>query len=252
MGLSLIDRLLLPVRPGPIASFTPPPQELAPGLWRLDRRLRMPGGLVLPVATTIFRLPSGKLFLHAPVTLDLAAEQSLRALGSPSVLLAPNAFHHLFIGAYRNAFADSTAFYAPGLPARVPGLPPGVEVDERGPDAWEGAVEPVLFGPMGMFSEIVVFHPATATLVLTDLAFNIRRYRGTFDRIGWRLFGVPPEFGTSRTARLTLLRDKGAARPFVEKMLAKDFRRILVAHGEPVEHDAKSEFARAFRRYLEA
>ena len=252
MATQLIDRLLRPVIPGPIASYTPPAEELAPGLWRLERRLKMPGGLILPVATTIFRLPSGKLFLHAPATLDAAAEASLRALGSPSVVFAPNPFHHIAIPDYRRVFPDCAVFYVPGLPARIPGLPPGVEVSDRAPDAWEGAIEPVPFGPSRGFSEIAVFHPATATLVLTDLAFNMRRYAGTLDRIGWRLFGVPPEFGVSRTARLTLLRDKRAARPYLENMLAKDFRRILVSHGDPVENDAKSEFRRAYRPYLEA
>lgn len=128
MATSLIDRLVLPVRPKRIDAYTPPPTELAPGLWRLERQLRMPGGLSLPIASAIFRLPSGRLFVHAPITLDGAAEQSIHALGSPSVLLAPNAFHHLFIADHHRAFPAAAIFYAPGLPARLPGLPPGEEV----------------------------------------------------------------------------------------------------------------------------
>jgi len=250
MSRSLIDRLLVPVRPGPIASFTPPPEELEPGVWRLERHLRMPGGLVLPIATAIFRLPSGRLFLHSPGTLDAAALASLRALGEPSAILAPNAFHHLFVSEYRRTYPDVAIFYAPGLPARVPALPPGQEVSDRAPAEWEGVVEPLLFGPVGTFSEVVVLHKPSRTIVFTDLAFNMHRYASTFDRIGWRLFGVPPRFGVSRTARLTLLRDTRAARPYLAKMAAKDFSRILVAHGDPVETDAPGEFRRAFAKYL--
>ena len=251
MSPSLIDRLLVPVKPGPIATFKPPPQELAPGVWRLERRLRMPGGLVLPIATAIFRLPSGKLFLHSPGTLDDAALASLRPLGEPSVILAPNAFHHLFVAEYRKAFPEAAIFYAPGLPARVPSLPRGEEVSSVGPAAWEGVVEPLVFGPIGTFSEVVILHRPSGTLVFTDLAFNMRRHPNGFDRIGWRLFGVPPRFGTSRTARFTLLRNARAARPYLARIAEKDFRRILVAHGDPVENDAPSEFHRAFRKYLD-
>jgi len=250
LSRSWIDRLLVPVRPRPIAAFTPGPVELEPGVWRLERRLRMPGGLVLPIATAIFRLPSGKLFLHSPGTLDAAALASLRALGEPSVVLAPNAFHHIFVDEYRRAFPDVRIFYAPGLPARVPSLPPGEEVSAEAPAAWESVVEPLVFAPVASFREVVILHRPSATIVFTDLAFNMRRHPNAFDRIGWRLFGVPATFGVSRTARLTLLRDARAARPFLEKMAQKEFRRILVAHGDPVEKDARNEFRRAFAKYL--
>lgn len=95
-----------------------------------------------------------------------------------------------------------------------------------------------------------MLHGPSGTLVLTDLAFNMRRHAGAFDRIGWRLFGVPARFGTSRTARLTLLRDRGAAASFLRRIAERDFRRILVAHGDPVEIDAREELRRAFARYL--
>ena len=128
--------------------------------------------------------------------------------------------------------------------------PPGTVVASQAPAEWEGAVEPLLFGPIGAFAELVLHHPATQTLVLTDLAFNMVHYENTFDRIGWRLFGVPSRFGVSRTARFTLLRDRELARPFVRAIAEKSFRRILVAHGDPVESDARGEFERAFRAYL--
>ena len=97
----------------------------------------------------------------------------------------------------------------------------------------------------------MIYHAASATLVLTDLAFNMVRYENAADRLGWRLLGVPPRFAPSRTARFTLLRDPAAARPFLQAMLERSFRRILVAHGDPVEQNAGDEFQRAFQRYLQ-
>jgi len=249
---TLLDRLLQPVRPRPIASFAAPARELAPGLWRLERKLRMPGGLVLPVAMTIFRLPSGGLFLHSPIALDEEVGRTIESLGPVSVLLAPNSFHYVFIGDYVKRFPQARLFAAPGLTERAPALPPATVVGSEAFGAWEQAVEPILFGPIGSFAEVVVYHRASETLVLTDLAFNMVRYENTADRVGWRLFGVPPRFGASRTARFTLLRDPAAARPFLKRMLEKSFRRILVAHGDPVEGSAGEEFERAFRRYLDA
>lgn len=251
MSQSILDRLMAPVKPRPITSFAPAPRQIDRDLWRLERKLRMPGGLVLPVGMTIIRLPSGRLLLHAPIRLDTVVEAALRGLGPIGAILAPNPFHHLFVSDYVRAFPGAALFSAPGLRERVPSLPESVTVGEAAPDAWEGAVDPVLFGTAATFCEVVIYHRSTSTLVLTDLAFHMRRYENTFDRIGWRLFGVPPVFGTSRTARFTLLRDQAAARPCLEKMLEKDFRRVLVAHGDPVDDRAREELHQAFRRYLE-
>jgi hypothetical protein len=123
-------------------------------------------------------------------------------------------------------------------------------VTDEPPPEWRGSVDHLVYGPIGSFSEVVVLHRPTKTLVLTDLAFHMARIDGLYDRVGWRLFGVPPRFGPSRTARLTLLRDRAAARPFLQRISAWDFSRIVVAHGAPIEHAAAAEFRRAFARYL--
>jgi hypothetical protein len=99
-------------------------------------------------------------------------------------------------------------------------------------------------------SEVAFFHHESATLVLTDLAFHMTTFAGTFDRLAWRLSGVPNGFGHSRTARMLLLRDRLPVESFLERVLAWPFRRILVGHGDPVDHDAIGVFRRAFRRYL--
>ena len=251
MSTSLIDLLMKPVKPWPMPEFAPPPRELAPGLWRIERKLRMPGALVLPVGMTVTRLPSGALFLHAPILLDDDVARALGALGPVAAVLAPNSFHYSFVAAYRSRFPSAELFAAPGLAERVPELPPATVVGASAPPEWEGELEPLLYGPIGSFSEVAVYHRPTGTLVLTDLAFHMTRFENALDRLGWKLLGVPPDFGPSRTARLTLLRDRAAARPFLQAMLERDVRRILVAHGDPVEANAAAEFRRAFRAYLE-
>ncbi len=249
---SLIDRALRPVVPVPVSGWTPPPEELAPGLWRLERRLRMPGGLTLPIGGTILRLPDGDLLVHSPPFLDDESDARVCALGRVAAVVASNSFHHLFATDALARFPGAALYLADGLRERVPTLPAGTVVRDEAPRAWQGDVEPIAFGPIGGFGELVLYHRSTRTLLLTDLAFNMLRFESTLGRIAWRLFGVPARFGPSRSARLTLLRDPKAARPFLEKMLEKTFVRVTVAHGDPVEVDAEKEFRRAFRRQLEA
>ncbi|MCW5893064.1 MAG: DUF4336 domain-containing protein [bacterium] len=247
---SLLDRVLQLVQPTPVDGFAPPPRALADGLWVFDRRLAMPGGPLLPLTGTLIRLPGGGLLVHSPVRLDAATAEAVRSLGPITDVLAPNGFHHLFAPAWHAAYPQARLFAAPGLPARVPALAGAAPLRDGDPSPWPD-VDILVYGPVGNLGEVVVFHRPTGTLVLTDLAFNVVRVDSLFDRFGWRVvMGVPPHLAPSRTARMTLLRDRARVRPFVERLLALDVRRIVVSHGDVVEHDAAAALRRGFADYL--
>jgi hypothetical protein len=210
----------------------------------------MPGGLPLPVRSTVVRLQSGSLVLHSPPRIESNIENWLRSLGRVAAIIAPNSFHYMFAGAYLEVFPEAQLFVAPGLPRRIPSLPPALELGPIAPELWAAEMEQAIFGPVGNFAEVLFFHRLTATLILTDLAFNLTVFESTIARLAWRLFGVPAQFGPSRMARLTLLRDKVAASRYLQPALAWPFRRILVAHGAVLEEHAQTEFRRAFAPYL--
>jgi hypothetical protein len=132
----------------------------------------------------------------------------------------------------------------------VPGLPCGRELGAETPDAWRGAVAHTILGPVRGFSEVALFHGESGTLILTDLAFHLVGLPRWVDRATWRLAGMPPGFGPSRSARFFLLRDRALAGAFLERVLAWPFRRVLVAHGEALEEDAIGAFRRAFAAHL--
>ena len=86
--------------------------------------------------------------------------------------------------------------------------------------------------------------------MLMDVAFNMVQFESAFERLAWRLSGVPASFGPSRTASTFLLNDRTVAAEFLGRVLAWPFQRVLVAHGEPLEQDARDVFRRAFAAYL--
>ncbi len=247
---TFLDRAMRLVKPAPLASYAPEPRELAPGLWLLERRLTMPPGLVLPVNTTIVRLRSGGLVVLSPPAPDPATAAAISALGRVEALVAPNSFHYVFAAGQLASFPGAKLFLAPGLAERIPELPPATPLGEAAADLWAGEIDQAIFGPVGAIAEVTFFHRSSATLMMTDLAFNMRTIDGVYQTVGWRLFGVPAAFGPSRTARLAFLRDADAARPYLQRIARWEFQRIVVAHGEPVETNAGSEFRRAFARYL--
>jgi hypothetical protein len=107
-----------------------------------------------------------------------------------------------------------------------------------------------VFGPAKGVSEVIFFHPATRTLVLTDLAFNADDEETRFQRGLRRAYGIPPRFGPSRNSRLLLASDRAAAERALRRAYEWPFERVLVAHGSPVERDARARFAEAFAEFL--
>lgn len=247
---SLLDRLVRALRPRLDRSHRPPPRPLGEGLWILDRRLRIPPALRLPTTTTLVRLAGGGLAVISPPAPDERTRRQIEALGRVEALIAPNAFHYLFVPEAVAVFASARLFVAPGLRERVPGLPPGETLSEDAPAQWAGALDRIVYGPVGGICEVAFLHRPTRTLVLTDLAFHLRRIEGAWNRSLWRLLGVPARFGPSRSARLFLLRDRAAARSPLARIRAWPFERIVVAHGEPVLEGAREAFERGFRAYL--
>lgn len=246
-----VDRLMRAATPRAIPDFAPPPQAVAPGLWALDRHLRLPPGLRLPTRSFVIRLSSGGLLLVSPPPLAAGGLEAVDALGPVEEILVPNSYHYVYAAELAAHYPHAVLRLAPGVRQRAPEAPAGEEVDgAAAPPSWDGTVAHRVLVPAPGIAELALFHIASASLILTDLAFNMVRYPNRLQQLLWRANGVPADFGPSRTARLLLLRDRAAAAEFLAGVLAWPFTRVLMAHGDPLEHDAAATFRRAFAPHL--
>jgi hypothetical protein len=94
-------------------------------------------------------------------------------------------------------------------------------------------------------SEVAFFHPASATLLLTDLAFHPTSASRPGLRRWTRLSRVRGGFGPNAVVRLCV-RDRGALRASIDRVLAWDFDRVVVTHGEVLESGGREALRRAF------
>jgi Domain of unknown function (DUF4336) len=237
------------VWPAPVTDYTPAPRAVAEGIWVVDRLLRM-GGVTMPTRMTVVRMRTGGLLLHSPVRLDAPTREAIASLGRVDALVAPNSFHYVFLGEHAAAHPAATVHLAPGLRERRPELSAGAVLGDEPPAAWATDLDQLVFGPIRGASEVVFFHRATATLILTDLAFGLAGPRSLLERAAWRIMGIGRGFGPSNTGRLIFFRDANRTAPLLERILAWPFERIVVAHGEIVERDAREVFRRGFAPYL--
>jgi hypothetical protein len=94
-------------------------------------------------------------------------------------------------------------------------------------------------------SEVVFFHRPSRTLLLTDLAFNVAADKTAGARVFYWLVGAAGRVGPHRLVRL-MIRDPAAARGSVARILEWDFDRVIVTHGDVLEHSGRQHVAAAF------
>jgi hypothetical protein len=209
-------------------------RALAPDLWVVERPLRNP---IAEVGTrmTVIRLGDGSLFLHSPVRLDREIRAALDGLGPVRHVVAPNRAHHLFASDYLAGYPHASLYAAPGLPQKRRDLTFAAELGDAAPARWSADLEQHVFAGVPLLNEVVFFHRASRTLLLTDLAFNIPAGGLPGARLfGW-ISGAEGRFGPHRLLRRFMVRDRAAARASLARVLDWDFDRVTVTHGDVLE-----------------
>ncbi|MCW5889860.1 MAG: DUF4336 domain-containing protein [bacterium] len=210
-------------------------REIASDLWVAERPQRF-FGLEVGARMTVIRLPEGRLLLHSPLPLDGALRAELDALGSVAYAVAPNRVHHLYAGDVATAYPGARLWIAPGLQLKRPDLRYVDLLGDEAPEEWRGEVDQTFFRGRPYENEVAFYHRASRTLVTCDLAFNFRERTATATRLLMSLVRSYGYFGPSKLDPL-LIRDREKARASLERILAWNFDRVIVAHGDVQERD---------------
>ncbi len=149
-------------------------------------------------------------------------------------VVAPNRVHHLYAGDVATSYPEARLWIGPGLEVKRPDLRYVAILDDEAPAEWRGQVDQVFFRGRPYENEVVFFHRASRTLIMCDLAFNFGPTAPLTTRIWMSLMLSYGKFGPSKLDPL-LIRDRPAARASLKKILAWDFDRVIVAHGDVLE-----------------
>jgi hypothetical protein len=219
-------------------------ERLDEGLWVATRPLPLAVGDV-GTRMSVLRLPEGDLILHSPVSLDPALRAALDAIGRVRWVVGPSRVHHLFLGDYASAYPGAELWGAPGLAEKRRDLRFHRVLDGAPVPEWRGCVEVRLFEGAPTLNEVVFLHRPSRTLLLTDLAFNVQRGPRNRARFFHWLVGATGRFGPHRIVRLAI-RDRAAARRSLAAILAWDFERVVVTHGDVLAHGGREALRKGF------
>ncbi len=213
-------------------------------LWTADAPLRFLG-LEIGTRMTVVRLPGPKLWLHSPVPAAMDLVREVRALGPVADLVAPNRLHHLYVGEWKQAFPEARIHAAPGLDTKRRDLEIASVLGETPDPDWADVIDQVVLDGFPMANEVVFFHRPSATLIASDLAFNIGESSPASTRVAFRMLGAYGKLAPSLAERI-LIRDRPAFRRSLEKILEWPFERVVIAHGEVTEKGARESLERGY------
>jgi hypothetical protein len=227
-----------------------PLTELVPDLlWLKEHPVRLAGGRFL-TRMTVIRLHDG-LCLHSPVEIDAATHSAIAALGTVRAIIAPSTFHHFFVASAQRAFPRARTYAIKGLESKRGDLHFDELLTGEPAALWAGQMDQAVVGNRIM-REAIFLHRASRTLVATDLVENFRDESPGTNAVLRAWMRVFRMWGRPRPApELRLFtRDRKAARLALELILAWDFDRAIIAHGELLDRDPKDAIREAWRWVL--
>ncbi|WP_228371142.1 DUF4336 domain-containing protein [Shewanella piezotolerans] len=167
----------------------------------------------------------------------------MSALGTVRSIVGPGSYHYLHVPSAQAAFPKAETYICPGIETKQPQMKFDWILGDKSPTAWEKDMEQVLVRGSRFMSEVAFFHKPSKTLLLVDLIENIgdkTEEVGLGIKLWWKavfhMWNKPrpaPEYQIG-------WKDKKAAKHSLERMLAWDFERIILSHGDLIESDAKA------------
>jgi len=221
-------------------------RQIASNLWVNERPQKF-YGLELGTRMTLIRLANGDLWVHSPVALDPSLRADVDTIGAVRFIIAPNRFHHLYAAQWRDAYPDARMFAAPGLDAKRKDLKfDGILNDDSVPE-WRDQIDQIVFRAFAPLNEVVFCDRTSATLILTDLMFNITHTESAIARALLTLDGAFAEPAVPRSFRALIRWRRYAARQSLDRIMSWNFDRLIVAHGDIVEAGVKQAVENAWR-----
>lgn len=237
------------------------PKAIADDVWIVDGSTVSFYKLPFPTRMTVVRLDDGTLFVHSPVELTEELRGHIEALGEVGYLVAPNWIHYAFLPQWQRAYPSAITWAAPGVQERAKKQGTSIGVDhvltDEEPAAWRGQINQLVVAGSDVHVEVVFFHRASETLILTDLIENFESEKTPlWLRPITRLAKISaPDGQMPVDMRLTFRfgsKGKGKMRlnAAVETMLAWEPERVVISHGRWFEKNGTAELRRAFRWVL--
>ncbi|MBV8359839.1 MAG: hypothetical protein JO189_18165 [Deltaproteobacteria bacterium] len=146
------------------------------------------------------------------------------------------------------AWPDAKLYASPGLAHRRRDLTFARELSDAPDPAWSTDIDQVIFHGSFFMEEVVFFHLASRSVIVTDLVQRFNRatlhgWRGALMRLGGL---VGPDGSIPRDWRLSFW-NRRAVRAALRKVLSWNSQQMIIAYGDWVRENGCAALAHSFR-----
>ncbi len=230
-------------------------RKVGQNIWVAEQPLRF-FGLSVGTRMTVISFKNGELAVISPIKIDSEILEQLKQIGNVKHIIAPNLFHHLFLSEFKNFYPEAKIYAVSSLKSKRPEIDIDFELDKNKSNFYS-QLEYLSFTGLNTFlpsgasplNEYVFFHPESKTLIVTDIAFYFDENFPLTIKLLSKITGGYKKLRPSFLEQLGT-KEKDKVKQSVEKVLAWDFRRVIMAHGSIVEDDGKQQFKEGYEWFL--
>jgi hypothetical protein len=203
-------------------------------------------GFLMPTRMIVVRLSDGALWVNSPVALPDDALEEVKALGPVRYLVAPTPLHVWRLARWRQLFPTAEVWGLRDNRRRGHASDFSGFLLDRAPPAWSQDLDQMIFRGNAAVEEVEFFHKRSRSLIMADFVqiYSVRNRTLPVRGLLW-LAGVLGG-GVRVDIRLSFA-NRALGRASLARLLSWDFEKLIVAHGECRERDAKPFVERAFQ-----
>ena len=213
-------------------------------------------GARLALRMTIVKLSDDGLWICTPTAHNPQLQNRVAEMGEVKYIVASSNGHNLFLEAWQNAFPDAAVYVAARIPGKRSKLAGYTLLRDLDIPPWHEDLEMCRMDGVPFFDEHMFFHAKSNTLLVTDYFQN---YTGTkqkglgrivskliFEPIGFKGKCLAPPLKTK-----FMVKDRQALKASLDRLWELDIERVVPAHGDIFEEDAKQVIRGLCQRFYE-
>lgn len=205
-------------------------------------------GMELPGRSLLYR-ENGRVVILSPGPFSSEDFKKIGEWGEVIAIVSTNLMHGRWIEPALKAFPNARFFRGGALGQKKPELKGQGEAYSQMHFLPIKDWEFIEIRGVPKADECVFYFPKDRTLFVTDLVFNIQRPTGALTKIILTLTGTKGRLAVSHALSF-LAKDRKAFRQSLQKILQWNFSLVVMAHGEFLEHEAKSRLQAALKKFL--
>jgi len=225
-------------------------QSFGKNIWIVDGPNVRDMGVMFTTRMTIVKLLDGSLWVSSPVSVPFETLKDITALGPVRYIIAATQRHVWRLEGWHTLFPEAQLWVSQNtlFTLKKGQLSFSGILSDTPYQGWADDFDQLVFRGHPLLKEVLFYHKESHTLILDDLIQNNMVIKNEpIHNALIKLEGVAfPNGGVALDIKLSFT-NRRIARQSLNNLLSWDFERLIIAHGNCIQADARSYVQKAFK-----